>query len=92
MSHTSEAYLYANLSDAEGQRLSNASGSLSLRQGPEQFEKELNQIIELLELADKRRLEKYPDAVPVPEPIVLGKDVRNVDVPGIGLVTIQQVK
>ena len=80
------------LTDAEGQRLSNASGSLSLRQGPEQFEKELNQIIELLELADKRRLEKYPDAVPVPEPIVLGKDVRNVDVPGIGLVTIQQVK
>jgi hypothetical protein len=80
------------LTDAEGQRLSNASGSLSLRQGPEQFEKELNQIIKLLELADKRRLEKYPDAVPVPDPVVLGQDVRIVDVPGIGPVTIQQVK
>ena len=80
------------LTDAEGQRLSNASGSLSLRQGPEQFEKELNQIIKLLELADKRRLEKYPDAVPVPEPVVLGQDIRTVDVPGIGPVTIQQVK
>ena len=80
------------LTDAEGQRLSNASGSLSLRQGPEQFEKELNQIIKLLNLADKRRLEKYPDAVPVPEPVVLGQDIRTVDVPGIGPVTIQQVK
>jgi hypothetical protein len=80
------------LTDAEGQRLSNASGSLSLRQGPEQFEKELNQIIKVLELADKRRLEKYPDAVPVPYPVVLGQDVRIVDVPGIGPVTIQQVK
>ncbi len=80
------------LTDAEGQRLSNASGSLSLRQGPEQFKKELNQIIKLLNLADKRRLEKYPDAVPVPEPVVLGQDIRTVDVPGIGPVTIQQVK
>ncbi len=80
------------LTDAEGDRLANAAGSLSLRQGAQQFEDEMKQIKELLELANKRRLEKYPASVSVPEPIELGQDVRTVQVPGIGEVTIQQVK
>jgi hypothetical protein len=78
------------LTDAEGKRLSNASGSLSLRQSRTQFNKELAEISKLLDLADKNRLKKYPNAVEIPAPVVLGQDVRTINAPGIGQVTITQ--
>lgn len=81
------------LTEAEGDRLAALLGSLSLRQGAKRFSEELTQIKELLALSKTRADEKYPEPLPVPEPIQFGNlGSYTITLQGGGEVTVEQVE